>query len=181
MPDTKKNRPTFYLDEAETEKPVRAGGVIFYRRVENKIDVLLVENKGYYEDLGGCTDEGDKDIYDTVAREVEEESNNIFKRARLRKRILKADYVYMTRSKYIVYIIEASKKEAKLKQADFGDREIHDNFARTVKWIPMDIFLNADVIKHKLNFRLKNKNLFDKIKQLGTDAKYSIRIDSDEI
>ena len=168
------DRPTFYLDDEETQ-PIRAGGVLLYRNNEGSIDLLLVENRGYYEDLGGCTDTDDKDFYDTVARETEEESNKMIKYKSIHKRIRDAAYIYMERSKYIVFIVEATERESKLKQADFGSKEIHDDFERTIKWIPMDVFFGQDIIQHKLNFRLKNKKLFDKLKLINTDAKLSIR------
>jgi len=174
MSKTKKDRKTFYIDEKETQS-IRAGGVLLYRIVDGRVDILLMNNKGCYEDLGGCTDDDDDDLYDTVSREVYEESNKKISKKSICKRIHTADYIYMPRSKYIIFILEATKDEAELTQYDFGTKEIHDNFERTIQWIPLDIFLSQDIIKYKLNFRLKNKQLFTKLRELNTGAKLTIR------
>ena len=71
--------------------------------------------------------------------------------------------MYNQKSKYIVFLIEANDDECKLKSSDFGKIEIHDNIPRKIEWISLKNFLTSDVIKCKLNFRLKNKNLFDKL------------------
>ena len=167
---SKQNRKTFYLDK-EKEKPVTAGGVILYRFVKKNMELLLVEGRGVYEDLGGRTDNDDKDIYTTVAREASEESNNLLSKSKIKKRIKVAPYIYMAKCKYVIYVIKADENEEKLISSDFGEKEEHDDVFRKVKWIPVDTFLLPDIIKHKLNFRLKSKALFDKIKEIINDKK----------
>ena len=57
------DRPTFYLDN-NTECPIRAGGVLFYRKnpeTEN-YDIMLIYSRKHYEDFGGRTDKKDKSI-----------------------------------------------------------------------------------------------------------------------
>ena len=175
---SKQNRKTFYLDK-EKEKPVTAGGVLLYRFIKKNMELLLVEGRGVYEDLGGRVDDNDKDIYATVAREASEESNSLLNKSKIKKRLKVAQYVYMTKCKYVIYIIKADENEEKLVSNDFGEKEKHDDVFRTVKWIPVDTFLLPDIIRHKLNFRLKSKALFDKLKEIVNDKKLDANMLSD--
>lgn len=173
-----KTRKTFYLNDDES-KPVTACGIMLYRFVDNELEFLVVEGRGMYEDFGGQTDPTDKDLYHTAARETYEESNKLIKKSSLKKRLKKADYVYNARSKYVIFIMKANKDEKKLEAKDFGDRELHDDIPRKVRWLNSDTMLNADIIKHKLNFRLKMKSFFDKVKEIKNDKKLDKSILSD--
>ena len=150
---------------------VSSGGIIFYRVGENNIDLLLIENERSIEDLGGCTDNEDSDIYETVAREVEEESNNIFNKKNLIKRLKdpSTKFIYTKKSKYVIFILQATKEEKKLKKSDFGIKEIHDNIDRAVKWIPLEIFLDKDIINERLNWRLRNGILFKLLNEIKNE------------
>ena len=154
----KDKRKSFYLDK-DTDKPLYAGGVILYRFVKNNMELLLADSRGAYEDLGGCIDQEDKDIFTTVAREAYEESNKLLSKSKIKKRLKEAPYMYATKSKYVVYIIEANDDEVKLKSSDFGNKELHDDIFRTISWVPLEKFLLPEVVKYKLNWRLKNKLL----------------------
>jgi hypothetical protein len=177
---SKKDKKIFYLsDDKVVGEEISAGGVILYRFKNGNMELLLVENRGLYEDLGGRVDKADKDIYSTVAREANEESNKLLSKSKIKKRIKDAPFAYMKRSKYIVYIIKANTDEIKLKSIDFGDKEIHDDIFRKVKWIPLDIFLSKDIIAHKLNFRLKNKSLFTKLIEIKKTNKLGITVFTD--
>lgn len=112
---SKKARPSFNLDD-DKDKPVTAGGVLFYRQTDNTIDLLMVDSRGGYEDLGGCVDSKDKTVLHTVSREVEEESNEQFIKKNVLKRVKKCnDYIYMKRSKYVVYILPATKRGIRIR------------------------------------------------------------------
>lgn len=173
-----KNKKTFYLDD-DKKQQVTSGGVLLYRFVKGNMELLLVESRGGLEDLGGQIDNDDKDIYSTVAREANEESNELLSKITIKRRIKKAQFAYIEKSKYVVYVIEADKKEIKLSSSDFGDTELHENILRKIKWIPLDIFLLPDIIKHKLNWRLKNRALFDILKQIKNDKKCDINMFSE--
>jgi len=169
-------RKTFYINN-DTTKPIRAGGVIVYRKNKNHtVDLLLIFSRGIYEDIGGRTDTTDTDIYDTVAREVEEETNNIISCESIKDRLNSSKYVYCVRSKYIIFLVEATEKEACLESSIFGKIEIHDNISRLIKWVSVDTILDATVIKYKLNYRMKNPHLFNKLKDIRYDAITSIRM-----
>jgi len=156
-------RKTFYLD-ANPDQPVMAAGVIIYKIKKNVVSVLLSKNRNQYEDLGGRVDLDDETIFDAVVREAYEETNEIIDKKKLKKRLSTAKYFYNKKSKYVVYLVKANNKEKKLKSNMFGDKEIHDNIDRKIKWIKITKIL--DTTKTKLNFRLLNKNLLDSLNSL---------------
>lgn len=160
----KQTRPTFYLDTDKTEE-VRAGGILFYKYNDDmtNFDLLLINSRNNYEDFGGCTDNDDENILDTVAREVEEESNKIFKKKFIMDKIKETEPVYIKHCKYALYFIELDEY---YDPVDFGDREIHDNIARTVEWVSYDSFSDQDFI-NKLNFRLKSYNVLNYLKKIN--------------
>lgn len=173
---SKNSRKTFYLDDDKT-KPLRAGGVIIYRETaDHDIELLLISSRGLYEDIGGCTDADDDDIEDTVAREVEEETNEVITYDAIRDRLDDAMYVYSQRSKYIIYIVEATDSEAELKSEEFGNQELFDKINRTIHWMSVETILDKTIIKHKLNFRLKNTHLFDKLRNLKRTATRAVNM-----
>ncbi len=134
------DRPTFYLDN-HRGKPLRAGGVLFYRRYNGEMEVLLIKNgEDRYEDIGGKTDAADGSIYDTIARETWEETNKKIS-AQVVKRQLQTLQpgmsIYTRQSKYLMLIVRANSYECRLTSDDFGPMELHDQFARTVHWVPV--------------------------------------------
>lgn len=173
---TTQDNPVFYIVK---EKPIKAGGVILYRFKGTNIELLLSESNGIFEDLGGCTDKKDKNIYETVAREAYEESNKKIKKSTMLTRLKDAKFAYTPRSKYVIFLVEANEKEEKLKSADFGSKEIHDDIKRTIKWIKYNDLALNEIINTKLNFRLKNRDLYAKIKSIVTDKKNSISMFSE--
>lgn len=169
MSKGKKSRKTFNIkpnDPNAGDVEVSAGGVILYRIEGNELQLLLMTNRGKYEDLGGTSESKDKDIFETVAREVSEESNKLINKGSILKRIKNSEYILSKTSKYILFIIKATKEESELVSEQFGDREIHDDIPRTIDWVPISKFLNSETIREKLNFRLKNRNIFEYLKKL---------------
>lgn len=128
------DRPTFYFKTKNS--PVRAGGVLFYRysNINNKEEyhLLLTYSRDIYEDFGGCSDNKDKSIEDMVAREVEEESNGIFSKEYVLDKIKNEIPIYIKLCKYVMYFIQIDEY---YDPEVFGNREICDNFSRTVEWI----------------------------------------------
>ena len=74
---------------------------------------------------------------------------------RIKERLIDARHIYTPRSKYVTYLINASKEESELTSEQFGYTEIHDNIPRKVKWVPTSTLLSPDIIRYKLNMRLK--------------------------
>lgn len=149
---------------------IYAGGVIFYRIRNDNMELLLLKSKSRqkYEEFGGTIDKYDKDIYETVCREVEEESNNVIKRNEIINDVVTSEYVCSQKSKYIVFIVKAIDRICNLESTIFGEKEIHDNIERTVKWITLKDFYNF-VKSKEINFRLVNKTLFDKLDKLAIE------------
>lgn len=171
----KTQKKIFYLND-DANKPITSGGVIIYRFVKNNMELLLSDTRNNYEDLGGLIDQKDKDILSTISREAFEESNNLLKKTSIKNRLKNASYIYIPKCKYVVYVIKANKSEEKLTSANFGDKELHDNIDRKIKWIPLDIFLLPETIKYKLNWRLKSKILYDKLKEIKNDIKLDVNM-----
>jgi hypothetical protein len=132
---SQRERPTFFVQENE----LRAGGVLFYRFNQSKIELLLINKNDRFEDIGGKTDAIDKCIEDTVSREVEEETNNRITSFHIKKQIEKCEHraIFYNKSKYVLYFIKANKYERKLSTEDFSNKEITDDIARTLHWIPL--------------------------------------------
>ena len=126
-------RPTFYIDGFE----LRAGGVLFYRTIKDKKEVLLIKKGERWEDIGGKTDLGDTCIEETVAREVEEETNSVIKKQYIRKQPDTGFPLY-SKTKYALYFIKANQYERKLCTEDFGTTEFMDNISRTLHWVPIE-------------------------------------------
>uniref|UniRef100_A0A6C0EAI7 Nudix hydrolase domain-containing protein n=1 Tax=viral metagenome TaxID=1070528 RepID=A0A6C0EAI7_9ZZZZ len=159
------DRKAFYYNN-DKSKPVTAAGLIIYKFEEDKMKLLLIESRGQYEDIGGRVDEDDKTIIDTVVREVYEESNKLIKRKNTRKKLQDAPSVYNAKCKYVVYFIEATKRQKEMTKKDFGDKELHDNIKRTISWIDTDVVNDSKIVKYKLAWRLKYYPVLNQIKKI---------------
>jgi hypothetical protein len=155
----------FYFNDDKT-KPIHAGGVIIYRFSDDKImEILLIETKSKYEDIGGKVDKTDVNVIDTISRETEEETNGVIKAEDIIDRLEECiNICYNKDSKYVLYFIEATDEETKLVKKDFGDFEKHDDFKRTISWVKTKTIYKPNFIKYKLNHRLKFKPIIDNIK-----------------
>lgn len=160
-----------YLNDDDA-KPVTAAGALFYKKVGKQMMILIIENEAKYEDIGGKIDPDDEDIMAAAAREIEEETNGQIKGENVIDRLKLAPYIYVPRSKYVIYLVEASPAEKKLKKSDFGDREDHDGFARTIGWISREELSKPASVQFKMNWRMKCKSLFDKLTDIENQFKF---------
>jgi hypothetical protein len=159
---TKITKPVFSHDGGD----VKAGGCLLYKfNKDNELYILLMKSREKFEDLGGTTDTKDKTILDTISREVYEESNKLISKESIKARIEKLTPIYIKTSKYLLYILEATEEEAKLKSELFGKLELHDNIKRTVHWMKYNRIKDEDY-QEKLNFRLKYYPVFNKLKSV---------------
>ena len=157
-------RPTFYYEQDNIKYELRAGGVLFYKKTDDGTYFLMIRSRGKLEDFGGCTDQADRDIFDTISREVEEESNKIFDRNDIRKRLDNFVPIISKESKYMLFLLPLVGKDEKIEPSDFGNKEDHDNIERTVEWVNADNFSDSTFFNRELNFRLKInslRNLYD--------------------
>jgi len=137
-------------------KEFSAGGVLLYDKNLNFF--MIISSRGF-EDFGGKMDKKDKDIYECVAREAFEESNEILNKLSIKRRIKKVKPIYNEKSKYLLFVIPMTKKEEKIDVSEFGKMEKHDKIKRIVEKVPIENLLSSNFIKNKLFFRLKNKNI----------------------
>ncbi len=157
-------------NDNDNEQPVQAAGCLVYRinKDNNDIEFLLIRNyqRNFYEDFGGHVNNDDKTIFDTAARETNEESNYNLKVKSIKKRVMKTKLkVYIKQSKYLIYFIKATDRESNLVKSDFGNVEELDKIKRTVNWYPVKKILKKEFID-KLNFRLRNRYVFNIMKDL---------------
>ena len=140
-------RPTFYFNDEKTY-PIRAGGVLIYKIINNRVKLLMIKKKDEtYEDIGGKTDLNDITELDTICREVEEETNMVINKNIIKYQLNKSKNIYITNSKYLLYLVEANSYERNLKSTYFGTKELKDNIIRTIQWIDID-----NLLENKLKF-----------------------------
>lgn len=159
------HRNIFYYKNNKSNE-IKAGGILFYiydTKDNNKLKFLLIKSRNLYEDFGGRTDTADSSIQETVCREADEESNNIFKKEELINNIKDTESIYIPWTKYVLYFVELNEL---INPILFGTKENHDNIERTVEWIDYDVLINN---AKSLNFRLRNKYFFTKINELNKD------------
>ena len=145
---------------------INSCGAIFYKRENNKLKLLIVENKGKYEDIGIQIDDTNN-IFHLLGLAIEDCTNGKIKNKDIIERLEKASYIYIPRFKYIVYFIEATNNEKQLKKEDFYDKS-----NKSIGWITRDNLCCSSVIKYKINYRLKTKLFFDKLIHIENKYKY---------
>ena len=151
-------RKTFYLN-GDKNCPIMAGGVLFYKYEENEIKVLVINKNNRYEDFGGKIDsKKDKNIIDTISREVAEESNNLFQNDYIIKKLKSSNPIYLKDSKYLLYVLELEKEYP---EDDFSNREYHTNCFRNVELILFDNFITK-LIHPRIGI-CKNKKFMKKL------------------
>ena len=157
-------RPTFSYKNDVT-KPVRAGGVIIYRKFNKEVEILLINkligDVNRYEDIGGKTDTVDIHEFDTISREVFEETNSKINKNIIKNQIKNSKSIYSAKSKYSLYFIKANKYERKLKSEDFGDSENHDSIVRTIHWVNIKKITNEEISLHP-----RLKLMLDELKEM---------------
>lgn len=128
-------------------KTYYGGGVILYNG--SKILMQKADNKDYWEDFGGRTDEEDKDVIYSSFREAKEESNGVLTHSFL-KRLVKKNpekcYPLNQTNSYFIYMIYVDREEkSKLKAERFGECEVHDDIPRAVDWVDRDVKLHPRI------------------------------------
>ena len=157
------SRESFYTKD---DMPIRAGGCIFYRKRQNDIEILLINNKRnlylkkkltetwVFEDIGGKISFNDNCIEDTIAREISEETNGIISESLVFSLLttdLLEDALYHKKTKYLLYIVEANEEISNLKTEDFGKEEIGSNAKeRTFHWITLSRFKKHIMLNYRL-------------------------------
>ena len=120
------NKPIFKYNS----NYIKAGGVLFYRIYNNNKEFLVIEENNKYSDLGGKIEEYDKTIYDTISREVYEESNKYFEKDKIYNILIqnKNERIYIKNAKYLLYILNINL--------------IDDNIITSnIKWISRELLI----------------------------------------
>ena len=98
-----------------TNYKIKAGGILFYKIVNNVPEFLLIEESKFISDFGGKTELYDDTIYDTIAREVDEETNSIFDKETILNILYDNNkFFYVCKSKYLLFLIDYNKYSHKL-------------------------------------------------------------------
>ena len=160
-------RPTFHYRFARS-KPIRAGGVLYYKKVGDSIELLLIkrDDKDYYEDVGGKTSPEDKNVFDTVSREVDEETNKKMPYNVVMDQIKKAPSIYVKNCKYILFLVEATPEQQLFTTEDFSNLETHENISRTIHWVDVSIYMDN---KHEFNPRMKIDKLKEELNDIALE------------
>lgn len=138
------------------DKTISACGCLFYKIHQNQLQLLLIKyvdiNWPRLDDFGGRIDIDDNTLFDAMAREVSEETNNIINKDNLQNIISNNSLIhtfYNKTSKYYMKLINVN--ELFYKNTDiFGEYEDTDGIYRNIKWY------NYSEIKEQLSFRLLN-------------------------
>lgn len=155
LPYKNPSRQVFYYN-GDYSKPILAGGVIFYRYIGMQLQLLMIYKGNVIEDIGGKTEFNDLSIYDTVAREVSEETNGIVNSIVIYNQLLYSPCVYMPNCKYVTFFVKSNSYESMLTSENFGDKEIKFNLFRKIMWINI-----ADIHKYKTAHRVNLKNIYN--------------------
>jgi 8-oxo-dGTP pyrophosphatase MutT (NUDIX family) len=155
--ESKSPRPKFLFNNKE----VLSAGVLFYTIIDNNTYYLLrkdnsKKNYNKWSDLGGKSDKEDKVLFDTITRELLEETNNEINKLlnvdsfnALKAWIIKSNYkiIYNKICKYLIFKIRLYD----LKITDFSNIYAEDT---VVSWKYID--KDTKILLHP---RLKKKYL----------------------
>lgn len=168
---------THFLYKNNPEYPVKAAGVIFTKKGYNYNSILMQDLtlKNYIQDFGGKVDDTDKNILETVCRELFEESNasiyykntKKFLSINQLKRLVNNNryrILYLKNSKYLFFFVNFPNT-VNINFNVSGDYEILDMIPRTVKWYTMKDFFELQQ-KNKLHIRLDNKYVLNILSEL---------------
>lgn len=160
-----KGRPTFMIKCQITKTQhltigIKSGGLLCYRYHNKSIQLLLAKYDNVYGDIGGKSSKNDTSIFETILREVGEETNNILTPIITKELLNRAKYFYKIEANHSSYMVGIVELKMDVKPDDFGPTEIFLDKKRTIEWIDYDKFLKMEV-----NGRLVKrviKNYFEK-------------------
>jgi hypothetical protein len=151
----------------DVNKQINTFGVLFYKSVKNKMVILMEENGGMYEDIGGKIDTGYDQLIPMVARIVEQRTDGIVEKSSFVARIKNSHQIYIARTKHVVFIVEADCKEKKLKKTDFPTIG-----SSKIGWIQREQLKNPAVLNFKVNQRIRSKTLLTRLSEIENGFKF---------
>lgn len=116
-------------------RPITAAGTLVYKSVNYKPFLLLIQYQDpkwpKLDDFGGKCDLEDKNVYETIKRELSEETNGKFTHE-----ISENDpSFYNPASKYFCVITQVGRHNYE-DTSIFGSVEIKENIPRKINWYP---------------------------------------------
>lgn len=143
-------RKVFIDDDANSI--ICACGCLFVNKYSKKLLLIqYLDTNKRLDDLGGKVDHIDNTKYDTIFREVDEESNGLINKQIISKLLLSNNYFecYSNKSKYFFLVIEVDDSFFP-DTTVFGRNELCENINRVIEW-------------HDITTVLKNRNLANRL------------------
>lgn len=158
---------TFQTKKRESyANSISACGCLIYKIENNKVKLLLIryfdqKKNNKLDDFGGKVDIIDNSVFETIARETSEETNDLISKKYVLDKIISKEYAsyYTPSAKYYFIVIECDNKFYPNTRV-FGKKEKHEKIPREIRWL--DYASNKRRIAKRLS---DNKNL---IKYLDT-------------
>ena len=138
---------------------IKAGGILFYKIINDVPEFLLIRESEFISDLGGKTEIYDDTIYDTIAREVNEETNSILDKETILKILYDNNkFFYVYKSKYLLFLIDFNKYCHKLNDIN-GKEFFWTNALNTIHKLNPRILAIKPKILQFINKIIENKYL----------------------
>lgn len=156
--DESKTIPSLKIKSELYSQTISACGCLFYKKNKQELLLISYEDKNWpnYDDFGGTVNEEDLTVFDTMCREVSEETNNVITETYMKNILKEKKYAsfYNEFCKYF-FIVVSVEENFHSDTNKFGKLEETDNIARTINWIKYDKALP------KLATRLKCEDLLN--------------------
>jgi 8-oxo-dGTP pyrophosphatase MutT (NUDIX family) len=131
-------------DEANMyEHSISACGCLLYKYINGEVHLLLVKYTNpkfpLLDDLGGKIELTDDSLFEAMAREVAEETNQIIDVAELQRLVNSSNSIhhyYNQPCKYFATVIEVPENYL-MDTSIFGSVETGNQIGRTLKWFPV--------------------------------------------
>ncbi len=141
---------------------ISACGCLIYKIENNKVKLLLIKysnqkKNNKLDDFGGKVDDEDNSVFETIARETSEETNNLISKKYVFDKIISNEYTsyYTSSAKYYFIAIQCDSSFYPNTRV-FGKEETYEKIPREIRWF--DYVTNKKKLANRL---LNNKNLVE--------------------
>jgi hypothetical protein len=141
-----------------TNYKIKAGGILFFKMINDIPNFLLLDENIFMSDLGGKTELYDKTIYDTIAREVNEETNLLVDKNKILDILLDDNkYFYIYHSKYLLFLVNFDKYYNILVNIVNENFIWTDSLDNINNLNPRLVIIKNKIIEYFDKFNIKNK------------------------
>ena len=171
MVSIENNFPNHFVMINNNKHPCRAGGILPYTIINNKLYFLLQKSdfkRNLFSDFGGKREDDDLNIMYTAAREFSEETNGLFfsnnlyqknkpnikKSTIITSSLLEYNsplFIYNYNGKYIIYLLRIYP----ISTNKFGNIEFFTNMKRICTWVDGSLLKNDNYINNHLQYRMR--------------------------